>query len=66
MIKVRFMFGTFNCYESQGVRGAESRFVVLWNLRNLIPGVPGISGGYFRKELLMQYDEILEDLETSS
>jgi hypothetical protein len=59
MVKVRFMFNTFNCFESQGHRGAEGKFIVLWNLRNLIPGIPN-SGkhetSYFRKELLLQYD----------
>lgn len=40
MIKVRFLFNTFNCYESQGYRGGEGRFIVLWNLKNLIPGIP--------------------------
>ena len=63
------MFNTFNCYESQGYRGGEGKFIVLWNLRNLIPGIPNslkIQTAYFRKELLLQYDEILEDLESSS
>ena len=52
MIKVRFMFNTFNCYESQGYRGGEGRFIVLWNLKNLIPGIPNNlknSTSYFRK-----------------
>ncbi len=52
IIKVRFLFGTYNVFESTPYRGGEGKFIVLWNLKHLIPSIPNSlknDTSYFRK-----------------
>lgn len=62
-IHVRFMYGSFNAYLHP-----QGKYLILDNLRELIPQLPlpAKQQHFFRKEFLLAYAHIIEDMDTAS
>jgi hypothetical protein len=58
-IHLRFMFGSFNAYLQP-----NSKYIILDNMRELVPELPLLpkEGHFFRREFLLGYDRIIEDI----